>query len=83
MKAYVTYDEAGRVSCVAIPNPELSDHLVMAPPEDGSMTVVDTAEVVKGGKAPSFSMVSKRLQEVIHTIAQHRVDPATRRLLPR
>jgi len=88
MKAFVVYDETGRVTSAGIPNPEFGDHLVMEAPEGHSVVVVDVADVVKGADRLTFATagegVANRLQEVLRTIAeQHRVDPATRRLVPK
>ena len=86
MKAFVAYDESGRVTGVAVPNPELGDHIVMEATEGGSIVVaIDSSEIVKSGGPLTFATSGKtgdRLKEVVRTIVErYRVDPATRRLV--
>lgn len=88
MRAFVTYDETGRVTAVGIPNPEFGDDVVMEASAGEFVVTVNVAEVVKGAERLNFvtgrEAAAKRLQEVVRTIAeQYRVDPATRRLLPK
>ncbi len=86
MKAFVTYDNSGRVTAVGIPNPDFGDDLVVEPAAGEFVVAIDVGTVVKGATELTFAGAdekgAKRLQEAVRTIVeQYRVDPATRRLL--
>jgi hypothetical protein len=85
MKAFVAYDESGRVTGVGIPNPELGDHIVMEATGDNSIVTIDCSEIVKGAGQLTFATSGEgadRLQEVVRTIVErYRVDPVARRLV--
>jgi hypothetical protein len=85
MKAFVAYDKRGRVTSVAVPNPEYGDRLVMTPSDGDSIVTVDTSEIVKSAGQISFATSgepARLLQELVRTIAErYKVDPATGRLV--
>lgn len=88
MKAFIAYDETGRITSVGIPNPDLGDNVVIEAPEGGSLVTIDVSDVVKGAEQLIFPTddheAAKHLQEAVRRITeQHEVDPATRRLIPK
>ena len=82
MKAFIAYDKRGRITAVAIPNPELGDNIGMEATDGDSILEIDASEIVKNaGRASGES--EDRLQMTVRTIVeQYRVDPASRRLVP-
>ena len=88
MKAFVCYNEKGRITSVGVPNPEFGNDLVPEASEGDAVISVDVGDVVKGAGRLTFATGNqedaKRLQDVVRTIAeQYRVEPSTRRLVPR
>jgi hypothetical protein len=87
MKAFVAYDESGRITDVGVPNPEFGDDTVMEATEGDLIVAIDCSEVVKSAERLTFATAGEpgaRLQEVVRTIIdRYRVDPATRRLVPK
>jgi hypothetical protein len=47
MKAFVAYDESGRITDVAVPNPEFGDDIVIEATEGDSIVAIDCSDVVK------------------------------------
>jgi hypothetical protein len=85
MKAFVTYDESGRITDVAVPNPEFGNDIVVEATEGDSTVAIDLSDVVKSVGRLTFATSGEpadRLQEVVRTIIdRYRVEPATRRLV--
>jgi hypothetical protein len=85
MKAFVAYDESGRITDVGVPNPEFGEDVVMEATGGDSIVAIDCSEVVKSAGPLTFATSGKpaeQLQRVVRTIIErYRVDPVTRRLV--
>ena len=85
MKAFVAYDESGRITGVAVPNPEFGEQIAMEATEGDSSVTIDCSQIVKGAGQLNFGNSAEsadRLQQVVRTIVErYRVDPATKRVV--